>query len=298
MTSPAGEQSATEQATTPVATSADQDAILEDLGDHIHRKTCITNPNAISTEYVDDFIFNNQAGQFFQNNNSILPAFTGYIREHIRPANPPADAPKITNLIDAYSGSGLFTITLSSLFQRSIGIDVSAASIKSANENAKLNNLTPSSARFISGDANDLFASIDFPADETAVVLDPSRKGCDDSFLRQLMRFGPARVCYVSCNVHTQARDVGKLVGGMSGANGGEGLYEIESLRGFDFFPQTGHVEGVAILNRRPSTVVKNEEGSQKIPTEAGEAVVCNGDGVGDAPADTGKVDLSDSAGA
>ena len=46
-----------------------------------------------------------------------------------------------------------------------------------------------------------------------------------------------------SCNVHTQARDVGMLVEGL-----GDCRYEIESLQGFDFFPQTGHVEGVAIL--------------------------------------------------
>ena len=60
----------------------------------------------------------------------------------------------------------------------------------------------------------------------------------------------------MSCNVHTQARDVGVLVEGLRrgevGGEGGEGVirYEIESLRGFDFFPQTGHVEGVAILRR------------------------------------------------
>ncbi|KAH0396873.1 hypothetical protein KCU89_g8862, partial [Aureobasidium melanogenum] len=64
-------------------------------------------------------------------------------------------------------------------------------------------------------------------------------------------QFGPERVCYVSCNVHTQARDVGVLVGGLAGVNGGKGLYEIESLRGFDFFPQTGHVEGVAFLRKK-----------------------------------------------
>lgn len=65
---------------------------------------------------------------------------------------------------------------------------------------------------------------------------------------------------YVSCNVHTQARDVGALVEGIStldrskkGHEEGEEekcRYEIQSLRGFDFFPQTGHVEAVAILNR------------------------------------------------
>ncbi|KAJ9623242.1 tRNA(m5U54)methyltransferase [Taxawa tesnikishii (nom. ined.)] len=227
-----------EQAAAP---PSDSDIILEDRGAYLHRKTCITNQNATSTEYIDDYRFENPAGSFFQNNNSILPAFTKYIRDNIlAPSSSPS---KITNLIDAYSGSGLFTITLSPLFKNSIGIDISTSSIASATKNAALNNLPSSSARFLAGDANNIFAEIKFPADETAVVIDPSRKGCDENFLRQLIQFGPERVCYVSCNVHTQARDVGVLVVGLKGVNGGEGMYEIESLRGFDFFPQTGHVE-------------------------------------------------------
>jgi tRNA (uracil-5-)-methyltransferase len=230
----------------------DSDAVIEDRGDHIHRKICITDPNAKSTEYVSDFQFVNPAGSFFQNNNSILPVFTQYIRENILPATLNH---KITHLIDAYSGSGLFTITLSALFKSSLGIDISSSSIESASTNARLNNLPESSTRFIAADAARLFASIESPAEETVVMLDPPRKGCDESFLKQLVQYGPARVVYVSCNVHTQARDVGVLVGGMTGVDGGfgkgEGCYEIESLRGFDFFPQTGHVEGVAVLRRK-----------------------------------------------
>ncbi|RAR11250.1 S-adenosyl-L-methionine-dependent methyltransferase [Stemphylium lycopersici] len=236
----------------------DTDAIVEDRGDHIHRKICVTDPNAKSTEYVDDFQFVNPAGSFFQNNNSILPVFTQYIREHILPQTP---GHKITHLIDAYSGSGLFTITLSSLFKTSLGIDISSSSIESASTNARLNNLPESSTRFIAADAARLFASIQSPADETVVMIDPPRKGCDESFLRQLAQYGPARVVYVSCNVHTQARDIGVLVGGMTGVDGGfgkgEGCYEIESLRGFDFFPQTGHVEGVAVLTRKTGEAAK-----------------------------------------
>ncbi|CAG5157089.1 uncharacterized protein ALTATR162_LOCUS4881 [Alternaria atra] len=235
-----------------VTKETDADAVIEDRGEHIHRKTCITDPNAKSTEYISDFQFVNPAGSFFQNNNSILPVFTQYIRENILPSS---SNHKITHLIDAYSGSGLFTITLSSLFKSSLGIDISPASITSASENARLNNLPESSTRFIAADAARLFASIESPADETVVMLDPPRKGCDESFLRQLVQYGPARVVYVSCNVHTQARDIGVLVGGMMGVDGGfgkgEGCYEIESLRGFDFFPQTGHVEGVAVLRRK-----------------------------------------------
>jgi tRNA (uracil-5-)-methyltransferase len=211
-------------------------------------KTCITDNNATSTEYIDDFVFTNIAGSFFQNNNSILPTFTQYIRDHIMPPESPSSTqPKIKYLIDAYSGSGLFTITLSSLFTTSIGIDISHASIISARENAKLNNLPASQCKFIDADAAELFKSVAYPKDETVVVIDPPRKGCDESFLSQLLRFGPRRVVYVSCNVHTQARDVGVLVRGIE--NGGT-RYAVESLRGFDFFPQTGHVEGVAVLNR------------------------------------------------
>ncbi|KAF2739862.1 S-adenosyl-L-methionine-dependent methyltransferase [Polyplosphaeria fusca] len=230
------------------------DAVFEDRGEHIHKKTCVTDANAKTTEFIDDFQFINPAGAFFQNNNSILPKFTQYIREHILPPSSPGQ-PEIKHLIDAYSGSGLFTIVLSSLFESSLGIDISAASIQSATHNAEVNNLSTDRAKFIAADASALFSSIDTPADKTVVMIDPPRKGCDESFLRQLVRYGPARVIYVSCNVHTQARDVGVLVGGMKGVDGGRGLgegcYEIESLAGFDFFPQTGHVEGVAVLKRK-----------------------------------------------
>jgi tRNA (uracil-5-)-methyltransferase len=239
----------------------DTDAVIEERGDYIHRKTCVTDPNAKTTEYIDDtFQFVNPAGSFFQNNNSILPVFTQYIREHILPKSPQHN---ITHLIDAYSGSGLFTITLSSLFKSSLGIDISSSSIQSATTNAELNNLPKTSTRFIAADAARLFESIESPASETVVMIDPPRKGCDESFLRQLVGYGPARVVYVSCNVHTQARDIGVLVGGMTGVDGGfgkgVGCYEIESLRGFDFFPMTGHVEGVAVLKRKDGEGEKAE---------------------------------------
>lgn len=231
--------------------------VVEDRGPHIHVKTCTSDNNSITTEYVDDYIFQNPANAFFQNNNSILPSFTAYIREHIL-SKDPTSAP-ITNLIDAYSGSGLFTITLSSLFTRSIGIDISTESITSARTNARLNNVAASSptnattksqgnVTFLAADASELFDAVpsSFLPSATAVILDPPRKGCDEPFLRQLLAFGPARIVYVSCNVHTQARDVGWIMR--------EAPYEVESVRGFDFFPQTGHVEGVAVLRRKATT--------------------------------------------
>ncbi|KAF5002702.1 hypothetical protein FDECE_10555 [Fusarium decemcellulare] len=215
-----------------------------DNDDTVDIKSCITDSKATTTEFIGPYTFTNPAGSFFQNNNSILPSFTNYVRDNILP--PAGTGMDIKYLIDAYSGSGLFTITLSSLFQHSIGIDIAADSISYASRNARLNGLGEDRCKFIAADAGELFKSVTYNRDETVVVLDPPRKGCDADFLNQLRKFGPRRVLYVSCNVHTQARDVGVLVRGE-----GEGeRYEIESLRGFDFFPQTGHVEGVAILNR------------------------------------------------
>lgn len=210
---------------------------------YVDEKTCITDSNATSTEFIDNFEFTNPAGAFFQNNNSILPKFTAYIRNHILLSGPESSTGSTRYLIDAYCGSGLFTVTLSSLFSSSLGIDISSSSIASAKENAIRNKV--SNASFMTADASALFKEVKFSPEETVVVIDPPRKGCDDVFLHQLLHFGPRRVVYVSCNVHTQARDVGVLVEGL-----GKWRYEIESLRGFDFFPQTGHVEGVAILNR------------------------------------------------
>lgn len=222
------------------------DTITVSCGSHTDLKTYITDNNATSTEYIDSFIFTNPAGSFFQNNNSILPVFTQYIRENVLPpTNTTNQASQIKFLIDAYCGSGLFTITLSSLFSSSTGIDISSASIEYALKNAALNNIPLTQVSFIAADALDLFKSITYPANETAVIIDPPRKGCDELFLNQLLKFAPKRVVYVSCNVHTQARDVGILTRGKASV-----VYEIESLRGFDFFPQTSHVESVAVLSR------------------------------------------------
>lgn len=242
---------------------SDNDPVIEDRGEHIDTKICITDHKQTSTEYIDGFRLDNPSGAFFQNNNSILPLVTQYIRDNILgPKSADSASAPIKNMIDAYCGSGFFTITLSQMFTRSIGIDVSGQSIDFASRNATLNSLAPDSTKFLAADANALFASVDpeqFPPAKTAVILDPPRKGCDRDFIRQLLKYGPARICYVSCNVHTQARDVGWLVGGL-GEEDEEaavqgGLYEIESVRGFDFFPQTSHVEGVAILARKGEKV-------------------------------------------
>ncbi|KAL9111059.1 MAG: hypothetical protein Q9227_004492 [Pyrenula ochraceoflavens] len=236
-------------------TSQPNPVIITKHPKYTEEKSCVFTSNSKSTEYVDDYIFTNNAGSFFQNNNAILSPFTAYIRSVVLPppplssssssSSPPQQTqphPQPSYLLDAYCGSGLFAITLSPLFTSALGIDVDTRSIIAARRNATLNHLSDNLG-FIAADAVALFRDVPFPPQQTVVVIDPPRKGCSRDFLTQLVKFGPGRVVYVSCNVHSQARDVGILVR--------EGGFEIERVRGFDFFPQTGHVEGVAVLRRK-----------------------------------------------
>ncbi|CRG84296.1 hypothetical protein PISL3812_01597 [Talaromyces islandicus] len=228
-------------------------SIYKEHPEYVEEQRYVTNQNGYSTEYIDDFILGNKSGAFFQNNNSILSPFTEYIRQQIHPKTPRENEKPIKYLIDAYSGCGLFTVTLSTAFKSSLGIDIDVNSIECARENANKNNLP--NTGFAAADAPLLFKRVPYPPDETFLVIDPPRKGCSEDFLKQLLRFGPRRVAYVSCNVHTQARDVGYMVEGNS-----DSRYEIESIRGFDFFPQTSHVEGLAILNKVPKDTPSEEK--------------------------------------
>ncbi|KAH9992499.1 S-adenosyl-L-methionine-dependent methyltransferase [Russula compacta] len=216
---------------------------------------CITDHKATVRERVGDLLFDYQAGSFFQNNNSVLVPLTSYVRGAIFPSTSTSTCassiPPPTHLVDAYCGAGLFALTLAPHFTQVAGIELSADSIRFATHNAALNGLAHK-VSFRAGDAAQIFSAVaDFPPARTALVVDPPRKGCDEAFVRQLLAFRAQTVVYVSCNVHTQARDVGQIVSWSADelAEGkSDGKYVLESLRGFDLFPQTAHVESVAVL--------------------------------------------------
>jgi tRNA (uracil-5-)-methyltransferase len=212
-------------------------------------KTCVTDNQKIVTDLVDtglgkvlrfDFI----ANEFFQNNNSILPKVIKYVKDNLD--NKGED--QLEYLVDAYCGSGLFSVAIASddnsNIKKVLGVEISERAVEFAKRNAELNNISSEHCDFIQGKAEKLFEHINFPKDKTGVILDPPRKGCDDIFLKQLSEFEPNRIVYVSCNVHSQARDVKYFLNETENGN----KYKIESIRGFDFFPQTHHVESVAVL--------------------------------------------------
>jgi len=217
---------------------------INKLSEAFTKHACISDQKGTSRELVGEYLFQYTAGSFFQNNNSVLPLMVNYVRDLINSGD--KDHP--THLVDAYCGAGLFAISLSSRFSDVAGIELSQSSIASAKENAELNGIPKDKIRFLAGEASDIFATVrGFPSERTAVVIDPPRKGCDEAFIKQLLGFRPAVVVYVSCNVHTQARDIGKIVGMTAGHEEGK-RYKLERLRGFDLFPQTAHVESVALL--------------------------------------------------
>ena len=122
-----------------------------------------------------------------------------------------------------------------------MGVEVSETGADWARANAESNGI--GNARFLAASAEAIFSRVDFPPAETAVVIDPPRKGCDRVFLDQLFAFNPSRVVYVSCNPATQVRDLVAFR---------EAGYSVTAVQPFDLFPQTKHLECVTTLDSTP----------------------------------------------
>jgi tRNA/tmRNA/rRNA uracil-C5-methylase (TrmA/RlmC/RlmD family) len=174
--------------------------------------------------------FTHLAGDFFQNNPSILPVFVDSIVGA-------AAAGGARYLVDAYGGSGLFAIAAARRFEAVAGVEISATAVAQARANAVANGVE--NATFLAASAEAIFADISFPAAETVVLIDPPRAGCSEEFLHQLVTFRPRSCVYVSCNPATQMRDLRLFL-----AAG----YAVQSVQPFDLFPQTKHLECVLTL--------------------------------------------------
>jgi 23S rRNA (uracil1939-C5)-methyltransferase/tRNA (uracil-5-)-methyltransferase len=190
-------------------------------------------PRAVITEKVGALELQFLAGDFFQNNPFLLPALVDHVARE-------AQAAGARFLVDAYCGSGLLALAAAPAFERALGVEVSESAVRWARANAERNGRA--NCAFLAADASAVFATVPFPGDETAVIVDPPRKGCSDAFVRQLVAFAPRTIVYVSCNPETQVRDAAALA-----AAG----YDCMLVQPFDMFPQTRHVEAVATFTRR-----------------------------------------------
>jgi tRNA/tmRNA/rRNA uracil-C5-methylase (TrmA/RlmC/RlmD family) len=215
----------------------------------------VTDHNQYMTTMVKDLKFRYLAGNFFQNNNFVLPLMVDSVLEAATRPTASGEAPSF--LIDCYCGSGLFAVSAASKFQLCVGIEVNERAVGEATANAELNGI--SNCQFVAASAEAIFKSPpklqqveglddeqevkDFPRDKTVVVLDPPRKGCSEEFLEQLYEYSPQRIIYMSCGPATQARDAKGIVE--------VGGYEIVSTQPFDLFPQTKHIECLMIFEKK-----------------------------------------------
>ena len=178
---------------------------------------------------IGDERYSYNAEAFFQVNTGLLPPLLEFALRDV--------SGEVA--IDLYCGVGLFTLPLARRFKQVIGVESNPNATRFARRNlqqARLEN-----ARAINAGVADWIKSsaarstgVDF------VLLDPPRAGAESVVIKQLIDFRAPRICYVSCDPATLARDLRKLIAGG---------YVIESLAAFDLFPQTHHVETVVRLH-------------------------------------------------
>lgn len=170
---------------------------------------------------------------FFQNNFSMLPALADTARAMLRDSG-------ARHLIDAYCGVGFFAIELADAVDSWAGVEFDRLAIRSAKRNAAARGIT--NGEFVADAVEAMLADLlgRLPAGQTAVLIDPPRKGCRPLTVQSIRDARPAQVIYVSCHPATLARDLKLLCA--------DGAYRIERVVPLDLFPQTQHVECIADL--------------------------------------------------
>ena len=172
---------------------------------------------------------------------------------------------------DLYCGIGTISLFLAQNAKQVYGVEIVPQAIDDARNNAKINDIT--NAEFYVGKAEEVLPEYyreyqESHGGETAhadvIVVDPPRKGCEESLLQTIVDMQPEKVVYVSCDSATLARDVKFLR---------ESGYELKKITPVDQFPNTVHVETVVMLShKKPDSVINVKvefgEGEGKVPLD------------------------------
>lgn len=147
-------------------------------------------------------------------------------------------------VFDLYCGIGTIGIYMANKAKKVYGIEIVEDAIKDAKENCKINNVT--NAEYYAGDTEKLLTGLieNKKIKPDVIVVDPPRKGLDNTTVENILKIKPTRLVYVSCNPATLIRDLSKL----------ECEYEIKEIQPVDMFPFTSHVECVAVLSLKDLT--------------------------------------------
>ena len=172
---------------------------------------------------------------------------------------------------DLYCGIGTISLFLAQNAKQVYGVEIVPQAIDDARNNAKINDIT--NAEFYVGKAEEVLPEYyreyqESHGGETAhadvIVVDPPRKGCEESLLQTIVDMQPEKVVYVSCDSATLARDVKFLR---------ESGYELKKITPVDQFPNTVHVETVVLLSHKKpdghiNIKVEFGEGEGKVPLD------------------------------
>jgi len=143
--------------------------------------------------------------------------------------------------LDGYSGVGLFSTFLASRASRVIAIESQPSAVMDARANATLNN--QNNITTLEGTLERILGQLHYRRERIDVALvDPPRAGCHPKALQALQILAPRNICYVSCDPSTLARDIATLCSG--------GRYRLVAAQPVDMFPQTYHIECLALLAR------------------------------------------------
>lgn len=137
-------------------------------------------------------------------------------------------------LMDAFCGIGTIGLSAASSAGNVIGVEINDMAVRDAIANARANKIP--NARFYTADVSMFMRDFDLPVD--VLILDPPRSGCDEEFLRSVLKMAPRRIVYISCNPQTQARDIAFL----------KRQYIPGGAYPFDMFPHTSHIENIVPL--------------------------------------------------
>lgn len=188
--------------------------------------------NLIGNNYITEVVagrrFRISATSFFQVNTAAAEELVRVVSEYLAPTGD-------ETLLDAYCGVGTFALSLADKVGYVIGIEEDAGAVA----HARLNAAELADAEFIEGSVEAFLPQLDRRID--LAVLDPPRQGCKPEALTALIELAPRRIVYVSCDPATLARDARRL------ADGGYQLVEVQPV---DMFPQTYHIESVALFGR------------------------------------------------
>ena len=141
-------------------------------------------------------------------------------------------------VFDLYCGIGTISLFAAKYAKKVYGIEIVEQAIEDAKENAKMNNIQ--NTEFIAGDAEVLLTDLieNKKIIPDVVIVDPPRRGLDNTTINNILKIHPKRVAYVSCNHATLVRDLSLL----------EEKYEIKMIQPVDMFPFTSHCEVVTVL--------------------------------------------------